>query len=168
MQNHQHRFSALKTALRLRGVALERDATALMKHAERLDGYTAAKQLVEAGKRRAALPTAWVCYNGSMARGATVYLLERGLHLPQDVSLAAVDMSRICTETPPYITSAFASPEDMGRTAAELLLARGGSVEGTFSDLVLPSTLEVRQSTGRPVREPRTVRTKSKQKPRKG
>ena len=153
-QNHQNRFSALKTALRLKGASLAPEDTVLMRHAERLDGYNAAKRLVESGRRKGDVPTAWVAHNGSMARGATVYLLEKGIRMPQDVSLVAVDMTRICEETPPLITSAFASPEEMGRKAAEILLHRADEDEWTFSTLVLPSSLAVRKTTGRPGRRP--------------
>lgn len=153
-QNHHNRFSALKTALRLRGGSLEREDTVLMKHAERLDGYNAAKKLVESGKRQGPVPTAWICHNGSMARGASVYLMQHGIRLPQDVSLTAVDMSRICIETPPFITSAFASPEEMGRRAAEILLRPAGETDEMHTGLVLPSSLEVRQTTGRPGKRP--------------
>ena len=116
--------------------------------AERIDGREAAEKILSATTELEA-PTAWICFNGTMARGATNYLLQQGISIPSDISIAAFDRTRISEEESPTITGANTLPELIGRMAAEVLISKEGSAEASFCDTVLRSELVVRESSGK-------------------
>jgi LacI family transcriptional regulator len=97
---------------------------------------------------RPKVPTAIVCFNGVMARGATNALLQDGWKLPRDLSLVAVDATRVCVEESPRITGASANPEQMGRKAAELLLASTGEDTESYHNVVLAAQLVLGETSG--------------------
>jgi LacI family transcriptional regulator len=99
------------------------------------------------------LPTAWVAYNGRMARGAVNYLLTQQIDVPAEVSVVACDGTYICEDEEPTLTGAYANPEQVGAAAGKLLLQASGRDDEVFTDLVLPGTLSVRRSSGRPCRQ---------------
>jgi LacI family transcriptional regulator len=145
-QRSRQRNQALASALRLRNLRIQPNFEIELDGADRLDGRDAAQRILKAaGKKHR--PTAWVCFNGTMARGATNYLLQQGVRVPQDVSIVAFDRSRIGVEEHPTLTSAGAEPEKMGVVAAELLLKSTGEANEMFSDVVLASELIEREST---------------------
>ena len=146
MGRHKERFEGVVEALAGYDLSIDPDAIARLKGADRMEGSNAAKQIIEANKDN--LPTAWICLNSLMARGAISYLFQHGYRIPEDVSLAAIDMTNVCTEENPQITSASALPEDMGSEAARILLdSINGSVR-SLMDVTLPSQLRVLDSTG--------------------
>ena len=143
------RLQALREALHLRDMDLKEEAIVSMNEGDRQDGYDAAAKLMKQIGRREK-PTAWITHNGLMARGALQFALQQGIRIPQDVSLTAVDMTRVCNEIHPFLTSASANPERIGEKAAELLSrAATADEERVFSDLVLPATLAIRETCGR-------------------
>jgi LacI family transcriptional regulator len=146
MQRSLQRFQAIQGALRLRGFAWDPSSEILIHEADRQEGRNAAEILLERhGKKK--LPTAWICYNGLMARGAANYLLQQGIRIPDQVSIAAFDRTRVCHEEHPFLTGAGATPEKMGAVAGELLLKSTGKAEEIFSDIVLASELLQGEST---------------------
>jgi LacI family transcriptional regulator len=148
MQRARRRFEAVTSALRLRNLSIEPKFTAQMEGGERIEGRQASEILLKAGSR-ADVPTAWICYNGTMARGATNYLLQEGIKIPGQISVATFDRTRICEEENPTLTGANTMPELIGRVAGEMLLNSDGEKEGRFSDTILSSELIVRESTGK-------------------
>ena len=143
---HKERFDGVVEALAKYDLSLEPDAIARLKGADRREGSNAAKQIVEAN--RDDLPTAWICLNSLMARGAISYLFQNGYRIPDDLSIAAIDMTNVCTEENPQITSASALPEDMGSEAARILMESiNGSVK-SLMDITLPAQLRILESTG--------------------
>jgi LacI family transcriptional regulator len=83
-----------------------------------------------------------------MARGAVSYLANQGLKVPDDISVAAFDQTRVCEEEHPTLTGAATSPEMMGRVAAEMLLQSSDKEANRFTDTVLSAELIPRESTG--------------------
>ncbi len=147
LARHEDRFRAFKAALRARDLEFDDNWALLTEQADRAEGREAAELFLGRSGRR---PTAAICYNGLMARGATNLLLTRGMNIPQELSLAAVDATRICTEEHPFITGASADPDAMGRKAAELLLGTSGEADEVYFDAALPSRLTVRETTVAP------------------
>ena len=142
------RCQALREAMHLRGLDLPKNFVVNTQGADRQEGYDSARTLL-AGTPPGHQPTAWICHNGLMARGALQGALEQGLRVPQDFSIVATDMTRVCEEIHPYLTGASADPERIGQKAAELLTQHPEDHEDhVFSDLVLPSTLTVRETCG--------------------
>lgn len=149
LMRHADRYQALQDALRRHELQLGEAWSFLENDADRQEGRAAAERFLgQKGRKR---PTALVCYNGMMARGAINFLQSRGLSVPGDLSVVAVDATRICKEEHPYITAASADPEAMGRKAAALLMQASGSSDEVYLDAVLPSQLTVRETTA-PIR----------------
>jgi LacI family transcriptional regulator len=114
--------------------------------ADRAEGFHAADRLLAA--RPGDLPTAWIVANGTMARGICNRLFQEGLQIGQDVSIATIDMTRVCWEEVPTLTSASAVPENLGREAGRLLLQTDHGEDQPLQDIVLPVAMVVRDSTG--------------------
>lgn len=148
MQRAHRRLDAAMSALRLRNITVQPQFIVETDGAERLEGRQAAERVLQASGRRGR-PTAWICFNGTMARGAANYLLQQGVRVPQDLSVATFDRTRLCEEENPTLTGAGGEPEELGRVAGELLLRSSGEPREMFSDMVLASELFVRESTGK-------------------
>lgn len=82
------------------------------------NGYDATKHLLESGVGFSAL----ICLNDRVAFGAHQALTERGLRVPDDVSIASFDDDEIASYMRPALTTARLPYEEMGRQAMELLL----------------------------------------------
>lgn len=142
------RHRALQTALAARNLKLAQKFSVDVATGDRLAGWKAADIfMAQIGKK--IHPTACVCGNGSVARGFLSGLLQRGWRVPDQVSVVAIDATRICTEEHPEITGAHADPEKIGTTAAEILLKSAENQTGILSDLVLPTQLTIRQTSGK-------------------
>jgi LacI family transcriptional regulator len=113
---------------------------------DRLGGRKGAEILLEQITRKN-FPTACVCGNASTARGVINYLMQKGWRVPEDISVVAIDATRICVEENPQITAAHADPEKTGTTAAELLLRSADVKDGMLSDVILPSQLTIRETS---------------------
>ncbi len=151
MGRHSERYQSLLNALDDHGIELDPKHEVKLAGADRMEGFNAAKTIAEVASED--LPTAWICLNGLMARGAVSYLFQNGFQVPRDISVAAVDMTNVCTEESPQITCASASPEQMGEEAAQMLLESINEKKTSLMDITLPSQIKVLESTG-PARKP--------------
>ena len=142
------RYAALAAALAARDLKVGRRFTVEVEGGDRLAGWKAAEMLV-AQMSRTSFPTACVCVNGSMARGLVNGLMQKGWRVPEQISVVAIDATRICVEEHPQITGAHADPEKIGMTAAELLLRSAEVKDGVLSDVILPAQLTVRETSGK-------------------
>ncbi len=140
---------AFVEALESRGLKFRSDFAAEADGGDRMDGRYSAEVILSRSTPKK-YPTAWIALNGLIARGAINHLMQHGWNVPRQISVTAVDATRVCTEESPEITGANADPEKMGATAAELLLKTMNWDEEALSDVVLPSQLTVRQSSGKP------------------
>ena len=149
LRHNATRRAALVEALQQRRLALADESAVDVVNGDRLDGRRAAEMLLQRSARRQ-LATAWVCLNGLMARGAINYLTQQGVRVPGQISVVAVDATRICVEEHPQITGANADPEKMGAKAAELLLQATHQKDEALVDVILPAQLTVRETTSCP------------------
>jgi|YNPMSStandDraft_1061717.scaffolds.fasta_scaffold00887_5 LacI family transcriptional regulator len=147
MHYNLRRRRAFEESLARAGLKVEPRFCVDVEAGDRLAGWKAAELLLER-VTRVNPPTAWVCANGLIARGVVSRLLQSGWRIPQEVSVVAVDATRVCVEEHPQITGAHADPEKMGLTAAELLLRRREPGNETLMDVILPSQLTVRETSG--------------------
>lgn len=101
-------------------------------------------------------PTALLCYNDGIALLVMDLLRERGLSVPQDVSVVGIDDLHADVlgfgESKGYadtgrLTTVHVPFREMGRQGAELLLARVADPERPFQQVELPEKLVVRQTT---------------------
>jgi LacI family transcriptional regulator len=146
---NEERMNAARRALSVHGIKMPESNVIELDDAERKQGFEMAEILLERNIKP--FPTAWICVNGLAARGAINKLFQAGFDVGSDVSVAAFDMTRVCSEENPGITSAAAIPEKLGREAAALVLQALTESDRPMQDLILPSTLAIRASTGVPV-----------------
>ena len=138
---HELRLSALRDCLLTRGLALDDRFVVSVEKGDRQEGFDCAEELMKRiGDNKSAAPTSWICHNGLMARGAHQFALLHGIRIPNEISLVAVDRTRVCTEIRPNLTSAGSNPELIGEQAAKLICNSDetGDTE-MFHDLVVPS-----------------------------
>lgn len=82
------------------------------------EGYAGTLRVLE----ELELPTAIICLNDRLAFGAYQAIQERGLRIPDDVSVVSFDDEEIAAYLRPGLTTAKIPYEEMGRQAVDLLL----------------------------------------------
>ncbi|MBI5380496.1 MAG: LacI family DNA-binding transcriptional regulator [Opitutae bacterium] len=146
LERHTARLAALQNTLEALGLSLDERYVVKLSDGDRAEGAEAVHALLPS-RRRQDFPTAFVCYNSTMAAGAMKAFQREGWRVPADVSVAGADISRINLEETPHITGAGTNPEKIGEVAAKLLLGNAAAEEG-FTDMVLTSQLVVGDTTG--------------------
>ena len=106
-------------------------------------GYPFAKQLLE----RKVPFTALFAYNDISALGAIRAFQEAGLRVPQDISVIGFDDIQGAEFSNPSLTTVRQPLADMGRLAAQTLLARIEGSKDSPSEISIEPKLVVRQST---------------------
>jgi LacI family transcriptional regulator len=107
-------------------------------------GYRAARELLDL----AGPPTALVAFNDKMAVGALRAAAERGLRVPDDLSVAGFDDIEVSRATHPMLTTVRQPLEEMGRMAVTLLMRLLGAHKLDALHVELATELVVRASTG--------------------
>jgi LacI family transcriptional regulator len=108
-------------------------------------GYPYAKQLLDRKKTFTAL----FAYNDLSAIGAIRAIQERGLRIPQDVSVIGFDDIPWAAFHTPSLTTVRQPLDRMGQIAAETLIRMIEHGEVSSSEIAIEPTLVVRESTGR-------------------
>jgi DNA-binding LacI/PurR family transcriptional regulator len=93
-------------------------------------------------------PTALICVSDLMAAGACRAVSERGLRVPEDVSVVGFDDAPIATQGTPSLTTVRQPFAAKGRLAAQALLSALAQ-DNAPSHIVLDTELVVRQSTAK-------------------
>lgn len=109
-----------------------------------------AAALVEALPR--AGPTALVCFNDSVAFGATIGLLRAGRMPGRDVAVTGFDDIRESAAWYPPLTTVRVAPREIGQAAARVLLHRITQPDAKPLREVLQPVLVVRESCGAALR----------------
>lgn len=107
-------------------------------------GRRAADELLDSPNR----PTALICFNDKTAVGALTAAAERGLRIPDDLSVAGFDDIDLAQATRPQLTTVHQPLQEMGRMAVSLLmrLLEGQRIDALHVELA--TELIVRGSTG--------------------
>ncbi len=130
----------------LESAGLQGDETLIARCGTTIEaGYQAAHRLLELNPR----PTAIVVINDILAIGALHTATSRGLRVPDDVSIASFDDIEIAAYINPSLTTSRVNAEEVGRTAARLLLMRIQNPSLPPQSIRIPVRLMVRASTGR-------------------
>jgi DNA-binding LacI/PurR family transcriptional regulator len=141
--NNQDRVAGYLDALEMAGIPVEPELMIETSILEEQSGARALNDLMNLPDP----PTAVFAFHEMYAVEAIKAAQARGLRVPQDVAIAAMDgtaFGRFCT---PSLTTAVEPFADMGRRAAEILL---GLIDGSIKEpvkLTFPATLVVREST---------------------
>ena len=97
-------------------------------------------------------PTAIFAGNNFIAVGVLRAFREAGLQVPDDLALVAFDDLPPTYVVDPFLTVAAQSAYEMGRKATQLLMQRmGGTAPEVYQEILLPTRLIIRQSSGRPL-----------------
>jgi DNA-binding LacI/PurR family transcriptional regulator len=106
--------------------------------------------------------TAVIAHNDLIAIGVLKHFASRGVRVPQDVSVVGFDDIFGADFCDPPLTTLSDRTEQAGRSAVDLLVSLITEPEGADAaeaeppaEIVAPTQLVVRQSTGRPRRAPR-------------
>jgi LacI family transcriptional regulator len=108
-------------------------------------GREAAREL-----HRVGVPTGVICANDLTAVGMETELISLGYSIPHDVSIVGFDDIEFAGSSIVPLTTLARHPSDLGAGAIDLLLAGCGEDDHKHKQIVLPSKLVVRQSTGPP------------------
>lgn len=96
-------------------------------------------------------PTALFAVNNFIAIGALRAITDRGLRVPDDISLAGFDDLPAVMMVDPFLTVVSQPAYDMGQQAAHMLLDRlAGDMGAPPRETILPTRLVVRRSTAAP------------------
>ncbi|WP_112245072.1 LacI family DNA-binding transcriptional regulator [Kribbella monticola] len=109
-------------------------------------GYRAAGQLLDLPER----PTALVAFNDKAAVGAMQAAVERGLRIPDDLSIAGFDDIDLSRATSPQLTTVRQPLQEMGRMAVSLLTRLLDRHELEALHVELATELITRASTAPP------------------
>lgn len=110
------------------------------------DGYNAAKILYQRGK----LPSA-ICFSHDlMALGAMNFFKEQGIKIGKELSISGLDNINLCEKVTPTLTSVCIHQNQMGRLAAQKVLARiRGNSSEKYTKTVLTGEIILRESVGK-------------------
>jgi LacI family transcriptional regulator len=108
------------------------------------NGYRAAGELLDLADP----PTAFVCFNDKLAVGALRAASDRGLRVPDDLSISGFDDIDLSRATRPTLSTVRQPLQEMGRMAVSLLvrLLDGHDVDALHVELA--TELVIRDSTG--------------------
>jgi LacI family transcriptional regulator len=114
-------------------------------------GEPATKTGVRAGRELLDLrprPSAVVCFNDKVAVGVMEVAAERGLRVPEDLSVAGFDDIDVSRATTPRLTTVRQPLQEMGRTAVTMLMRQLDGHAHEALSMELGTRLVVRESTG--------------------
>jgi LacI family transcriptional regulator len=107
-------------------------------------GYRAAGELLDQPQR----PTALIGFNDKTAVGALAAATQRGLRVPEDLSIAGFDDLDLAQATRPMLTTVRQPLQEMGRIAVSLLIRLLERHQLDALHVELATELVVRGSTG--------------------
>ena len=110
-------------------------------------GRQLAAELLESG---GPLPSAVFAHNDTIAIGAIATFRERGIAVPDDISVVGYNDVPLTDQIEPPLTTIRLPGYELGRLAAELVLTRIDGAESTTGRVVLAPELIVRRSTAEP------------------
>lgn len=143
------RLEGFREAMGAAGVAQEHQPVAFGDFREE-GGYRATLELMRRWEKPDLRPTALFVANNEMAAGAIRALSEMGLSIPADVSFVSFDDSRWARLMRPALTVVAQPVEELGRTAAELIIRRIEAGKAGTTVYMLQPALVLRESTAPP------------------
>lgn len=114
------------------------------------DGYRAVGEMLALPNP----PTAIVAGNNQLFAGMFAALRDLGVRVPRDLSVVACEDTELTALHAPPLDVVRRDLEELGRTAATLLLERLAAPRRRRRELVLPTLFEARASSARPPSRP--------------
>ena len=137
------RFSGYKKALAEAGITYDESLVRIGNYRYE-SGADAMRYFLDLDKR----PTAVFSATDEMAIGAIHAILDRGLQVPNDISVISVDNSRMASMVRPQLTTVAQPMYDIGAVSMRLLTKLMKKENVDQAQVVLPHELVVRQSVG--------------------
>lgn len=147
LTRHATRLTAFHDALQSRGLKADARYCVSFVQGDRAEGGEAIRSLLPLARRKD-FPTAFICYNTLMAAGAVGALQREGWKVPEEISIAGADNSRLAAAESPKITVAGSDAEKLGAAAGRIILDSTGADDESMNDLMLPAQLVLGGSTG--------------------
>lgn len=141
----RHRLEGHRAALAAYGLA--GDAERLTAHSATYDRASGHRGVLELLDRVPGM-TAVVAANDTVALGVCAGLRERGLRVPEDVSVAGFDDLPFSVDAAPALTTVRLPLRAAGARAGRLVMGREAAPDGGVA--VVPAELVVRESTAAP------------------
>jgi len=135
------RLAAYRSALNDAGILFDPGLVQRGEY-EQAEGYLAANALLDLPEP----PTAIFCANDVSAFGAYEAVRNRGLHIPQDISIIGFDDIPQAAQVHPPLTTIQQPLVEIGRRAARLLVQYVEQPDHPVERVVLPTHLIVRES----------------------
>ena len=108
------------------------------------DGYRLMGELLDLPEP----PTSVICMNDSITPGALHQIHSRNLRIPEDISVLAIGCSDLYELFNPPLTTIKTPVIDVGKAAAKLLIRAFEKGRCDEDQIILPSDLIIRESTG--------------------
>ncbi len=106
-------------------------------------GRQAARELFDTGYQ----PSALICVNDIMAAGALREIRERGLRVPEDISVTGFDNIKLSEFCSPALTTLHIPRDRIGYTICECLIRPNDQAEIVNREVLIDPELVVREST---------------------
>jgi len=113
---------------------------------DREGGYKKALELFD----RAEAPTAIFACNDLIALGVLLAARERGIRVPEELSIVGFDGMDLTEITTPQLASVVQSPYEIGAAAAQLVLDRLANPDSPAQHVVVPTTFKAGGSIAAP------------------
>jgi len=140
----RHRLAGHREAMRGAGAAGDEDRLTVHGSYDRGSGYDATVELL----RREPAITAVVAANDTVALGAAAAIRDRGLRIPEDISVAGFDDLPFSVDVVPALTTVRLPLFEAGARAGRLALGKEDPPPGGIA--LIPAELMVRGSTAPP------------------
>lgn len=139
LKSNTRRYQAYRETLAVAGLPVQAEIGAISDIPDIEVGRQVAKRVF------AAQPTAVFCYNDRVALGLNAALREKGIAIPEDISIMGFDDIDEASYAVPSLTTIRQPKIQLGRQAVEMLLDLLGGAE--VENRILPCELVVRNST---------------------
>jgi DNA-binding LacI/PurR family transcriptional regulator len=114
----KERMRGYRSALKDSGIPVNENLIAKTESEDQKSGYSAMLKLLKLKQR----PTAIFIFNDTLTLGAIKAVIERGIKIPEDISLISVGSSDVADFFSPQITTFRYLPQKMGEEAVKILL----------------------------------------------
>jgi len=139
----QERLYGFRRSQQMFGLDVDQDLV-VMDCKSRIDeGFEAMNAILDLAR----LPTAVVAYNDLIAVGAMDAIKQRGLSIPQDISMVGFDDIGLASEVNPCLTTVHVPKRTMGIMAVKSLVQLVKGKEEPVKKVLVPTRLVIRDST---------------------
>jgi DNA-binding LacI/PurR family transcriptional regulator len=139
------RLYGFRVAQNLYGLEVDEDLVIMNNKLNIDEGFKAMKLILDLDKK----PSAVVCYNDLLAIGAIEAIKNRGLSVPEDISVTGFDDIKLSKEIKPSLTTIHIPLEDMGVLTADRLVEIIKGVKKPLQKMLISTELIIRDSTSK-------------------